>query len=64
MTTITIPKESTKKEKLVAIPYEKYEKFLVWEKIGSFKTFKPTKKLLKILKEARADFKKGDYYTL
>ena len=64
MTTITIPKESTKKEKLVAVSYELYKKFLAWQKSPSFKTFKPTKKQKSLLLKARADYKKGNYTTL
>ena len=64
MTTITIPKESNKKQKLVAIPHEVYEKFLAWQKTFSFKTFSPTTKEKRMLSKAREDYKKGNYVTL
>lgn len=66
MTTITIPKElDIKNKELIAIPRNIYKDFLTWQKItNSAKTFIPTAKDKKILKEAREEYKKGDYLTI
>ncbi|MBI3589063.1 MAG: hypothetical protein HY093_01460 [Candidatus Liptonbacteria bacterium] len=64
MTTITIPKEIDKNKELVAIPRKAYEEFLVWqEKIGSIKTYTPTKAEIKAIEKSREEFRKGNYIT-
>ena len=65
MTTITIPKELTKNKDLIAVPRDIYEDFLAWQKIiKSVKTFIPTARDKKILKEAREAYKRGNYLTI
>ena len=62
MPTITIPKNLSPNENLIAVPHGIYEDFLAWQKkIKSVRTFKPTPQELKSLARAREDFKKGNY---
>ena len=65
MTTITIPKELTKNQELVAVPKNAYKEFLDWlKKEKSARTFKPTKADLKTLERGRKNLAKGNYITL
>ena len=64
MTTITIPEGVNKKQKLVAIPHEIYEKFLIWQRTKTFKTFRPTIEDKKVLLKSRLDYAKGNFMTL
>jgi len=62
MTTVTIPKEFQKEEKLVALPARFYEEFLVLQKrIKKVKTFKPTARDLRILARGRKEFAEGKF---
>ena len=64
MTTITIPREISKDKELVAVPRKNYEEFLIWQKkIGSIKTYTPTKAELKTIQRSREEFRKGNYIT-
>lgn len=64
MTTITIPKELIKNQKLIAVPHNLYEEFLNWQrKIKSVKTFKPTASEKKALARARKNLAQGKYIT-
>jgi hypothetical protein len=65
MTTITIPKGINTGAELVAVPRRNYEEFLVWQKkMKSVKTFKPTAKDLREIKQARKDIAAGEYLTI
>ena len=65
MTTITIPKELTRNQKLIAVPHNIYEEFLNWQrKIKSVKTFKPAASEKKALARARKNFAQGKCITL
>jgi hypothetical protein len=65
MITVTIPKELSKNQDLVAVPRDVYEDFLAWQKkIKSLKTFKPTKADKQALQRGRKNFLKKDYITL
>ncbi|MDO8590492.1 MAG: hypothetical protein Q7R65_00765 [bacterium] len=64
MTTIIIPKELTKNQKLIAVPHNLYGEFLNWQrKIKSVKTFKPTASEKKTLAKARKNFSQGKCMT-
>lgn len=64
MTTITIPRELAKNQKLIAVPHNLYEEFLNWQrKIKSVKTFKPTASEKKALVRARKNLAQGKYIT-
>jgi len=62
MTTITIPKEITRKGDLVIIPRKEYEEFLELRK--AVIVFKPNSSDKKALNQARREMKKGNYLTL
>ena len=65
MTTITIPKGIGAQTELVAVPRRNYEEFLAWQKkIKSAKTFKPTAKDLREIKQARKEIADGEYLTI
>lgn len=65
MTTITLSKELTKDEKLIAVPYKIYEEFLIWQKKQKMtRTFKPTIAEKKALERGRKNFTQGEYITL
>ena len=65
MTTLTIPKELTKKGELVIIPREDYEEFSHWQKfMKSFKTYTPAAAEKRMIQKAREDYKKGRYLTI
>jgi len=65
MTTITIPKELSRKGELVVIPLREYEKFLTWQRtIKSIRIFKPSLSGKKAIELGRKAIKKGDYVTL
>lgn len=69
MPTITIPKETIKKEdNLIRVPRNEYKAFLQWRKIAEypreFKTFKPTKSNPRSLKKAREEYKRGEYTVI
>lgn len=61
MTTITIPKKSTKSEELVAIPREEYEGFLQLRKIYEFRSTAAQKKALE---QSRKNRKQGKTMSL
>ncbi|MBU1160066.1 hypothetical protein KKD04_02710 [Patescibacteria group bacterium] len=61
MTTITIPKELSKKGELVIIPRTEYDEFLELKKV--IPTFKPTRSDLLALKRGRKAIKEGKYIT-
>jgi len=65
MATVTVNKTKIDKDKeLVAVPRKAYEEFLVWqEKIGSMKTYTPTKAEIKAIEKSREEFRKGNYVT-
>lgn len=65
MTTITIPKELSRDNDLVAIPKNAYKEFLDWLKNSTpVRTYKPTKNDIKALEKGRKNFAKGNYVTL
>ena len=65
MTIITIPKEIIKNKDLVAVPKNIYKDFLAWQKkMRSVKTFVPTASEKKTLRNARKNFKTGNYLTV
>lgn len=65
MSTITVPKELSRINDLIAVPRKTYGEFLVWQKkIKSARTFKPTLAEKKVLQRARKNFAKGEYLTL
>ena len=60
MTTITIPRELTRKGELGVIPRKEYDEFSYWKKLmKSWKTFTPTSAQKKQLRQARNDYKAG-----
>ena len=61
MTTITIPKEISKKYDLVIMPRKKYEEFLELEK--AIPVFIPTVSDKKALADARKEMEKGECLT-
>ena len=62
MPTITIAKELSTVNDLIAVPRGTYEEFLMWQKkIKSVRTFVPTKSELGALAFARQEFKDGNY---
>lgn len=65
MTTIVIPKNISNDKELIAISKKEYAEFSMWQKtIKKYKTFIPTEAQKKELKRARADYKKGGYFTI
>lgn len=65
MTTITIPKELTKKGDLILIPRKEYEEFYQWKEVVKlFKKFTPTPAQKRDLKNAREDYKQKKIITL
>ncbi|OHA20633.1 MAG: hypothetical protein A2836_01315 [Candidatus Taylorbacteria bacterium RIFCSPHIGHO2_01_FULL_45_63] len=62
MTTVTIPKEFQKEEKLVALPPRFYEEFLMTQKrIKKARTFKPTARDVRLLARGRKEFAEGKF---
>ena len=59
---VTIPKNLVRMGELVILPRREYDEFLDWKK--TVRTFKPTVAQKRVLKEAREDFKKGEYIKL
>lgn len=60
MNTTTTPKQSTKNEKLIAIPQEIYKEFLEWQKKEkSKKEYTPTPAEKKALRRARKNLRDG-----
>lgn len=65
MAIVTIPKELSKNENLIAVPRNIYEDFLVWQKrTKSTKTFKPTPADMQALQRGRKNLAKKNYITL
>ncbi|MEK7541235.1 MAG: hypothetical protein AAB533_00025 [Patescibacteria group bacterium] len=65
MPTITIPKNITIDQDLIAVPGRLYNEFVEWqEKIKSVRTFKPTAAEKRALARARKNLAKGKYLTL
>lgn len=65
MTTVTIPKEFQKEEKLIAFPKRLYEEFLAAQKaLKSRRTFMPTKAELRLIERGRREFKQGKFVSL
>ena len=65
MTTITIPKGTSAQSELVAAPRRNYEEFLAWQKkMKLAKTFKPTARDLREIRQARKEIASGDYITI
>ena len=65
MAIVTIPKELSKNENLIAVPRNIYEDFLIWQKrVKSAKTFKPTSADMQALKRGRRNLSKKNYTTL
>ncbi len=65
MATVTIPKELSKSQDLIAVPRSIYEDFLTWQKrIKSARTFKPTSSDSQALKRGRKNLTKKNYITL
>lgn len=64
MTTLTIPKQLTKGDELVVIPRREYEVFSEWrEAFGPMKEFTYTSAQKRVLKQARADYRRGKFLT-
>lgn len=65
MTTITIPRSSAKKKKLIAVPREEYEAYISWlKRIKSTRVFDPTVSQKRALRKARRNLAKGKTLTL
>ena len=65
MTTITIPKKITKGEELVVISRGEYNEYIRWKKaVTTYRTFKPTKAVLRDLEKAREEYRHGKTMTL
>lgn len=65
MAIVTIPKELSKNQDLIAVPRNIYEEFLMWQKrIKSIKTFRSTSADKQALKRGRKNLAKGNYITL
>ena len=64
MTTLTIPKQLTKGDELVVIPRREYEAFSEWrEAFEQMREFTPTVTQKRVLKRARADYRRGKFLT-
>lgn len=62
---LIIPKKQGQKDDMVAISLKEYEEFLEYkEGRKAIKTYNPTKAELRMIEQAREDFKKGNYMTL
>lgn len=64
MTTITIPKRTSKGTDVITVPRVAYEEFLAWERaVKSKKVFQPTAAERRAIARGRREMKKGNYIT-